>query len=348
MKAVYTLILQTLENRPGGFVEAGLAAPPDFPSWRPGQFLSLRKTIDGKAAIRTYSISTLPGEGLRLLVRREANGLFSRWLADYARIGDTVEALAPSGNFTLPETLAPLDNLVLLAAGSGIAPIRPLALQALHEGYAARVHLLYSAFNESAAPFFKEFEALSEPSPTFKFSPFLSLMPNGQPNRLTNIRLEAYMAANVLRPGQSNLFFICGPISYRRMVRFTLRTLGFDAAQIREENFDPEVITRPSRPVLKQDALIKATLPTGAEVQFACKPHESILAAGLRQGIDLPYSCKGGVCSSCTARLISGKTHMTINEILSPDDIARHLTLTCTALPASEEIELDYSTPSLK
>ena len=323
----------------------GLQVGSDFPSWRPGQFLSLRKLINGKTIIRSYSICSLPTEGLQLLVRREANGVFSRWLADYARPSDMLESLGPTGSFVLPDTLAPIDTLVLFAAGSGIAPIRPLALKAVDErgnAFASKVHLLYSEYSVETALFLEEFTTLAQAKPDFLFTPFLSQTGTVKANRLNNLLLEEYLAAHQITPGKTNLFFLCGPISYRRMVRFTLRTMGFSADEIREENFDLLDTPPQKRPLLQTDALIKVTLQTGIEAQFLCKPHETILAAGLRNGVDMPYSCRGGVCSSCTARLVSGKTLMTINEVLAPDDLARNLTLTCTALPATEEIELKF------
>jgi ring-1,2-phenylacetyl-CoA epoxidase subunit PaaE len=347
VKTSFPLTISTLENRPGGYVFVRLQASPNFPVWKPGQFLSLRKTIGGKPVIRSYSIASLPGEGLSLLVRREANGVFSRWLADNALPGDTMETLAPSGSFVLPDLLTPIDNLVLLAAGSGIAPIRPLALQALAEGpnsFAYRVHLLYSAFSEDTAPFLDEFSSLTQHRNDLILKPFLSHTGSIKANRLNNLLLEEYLAANLITPEGTNLFFICGPISYRRMARFTLRTMGFSTDQIREENFDLINTQPPKRPVLEKDATIKAIFPNGTEARFVCAPHENILSAGLRNGVDMPYSCRGGVCSSCTAVLLSGKTHMTINEILGPDDLARHLTLTCTALPASDEITIKLGT----
>jgi ring-1,2-phenylacetyl-CoA epoxidase subunit PaaE len=345
MKSLFPLTISALEKLSGGYVSVRLLPDSDFQKWQPGQFLSLRRSIDGRQVIRSYSISSLPQEGLELLVKREANGIFSRWLHDYARIGDTLETLAPAGNFTLPAILTPIANLVLLAAGSGIAPIRPLALKALgagQGGFANRVHLLYSAYSEGTAPFLAEFSDRALRKKDLLLTPYISHSAAGGSNRLNNLLLEDYLAANVIMPAGTNLFFICGPISYRRMARFTLRTMGFHPDQIREENFDLMNSAPLKRPVLEADATIKVTMPNGIETKFACKPHETILAAGLRNGIDLPYSCRGGVCSSCTAKLISGKTYMTINEILAPDDIARHLTLTCTALPASDEISLQY------
>lgn len=338
MKSVYTLTIDTLKKHVGGFVEADLTAPSDFPSWKPGQFLSMRKTIGGSEAIRSYSIVTLLSEGLRILVKREANGVFSRWLADYAKPGDSVETLAPSGNFVLPDPAGRLDHLVFFAAGSGIAPMRPLVLQAIQEGRARQIHLLYSALSREEAPFVDEMEG--QVLSGLDFQAYLSRMPNGLPNRLTNQRLEVYLEEAGLRPDQNSLFYLCGPISYRRMVRFTLRTMDFGADQIREENFDPQLVRPPARPLLEHDATIVVELPDGTETTFACHPCEPILTAGLRHGVEMPYSCRGGVCASCVAQLKGGKTLITLNEILSPIDLANGITLTCTALPASELIRL--------
>lgn len=340
MKPAFPLWIRTMETLPGEFVQVVLDTPGNFPSWLPGQFLSVRRNIGKGVVIRSYSICSLPEEGLKILVKREVNGVFSRWLFDSAQPGDVLDSLAPAGRFTLPNSGQTWDSIVFFGAGSGISPIRPLVLQALERSVAKRAFLLYSGRTIQESPFFNELAELGVRKSSFTFSPFLSISPSGLPNRLTNMLLEKYLEANDIRPEHSSLLYICGPLAYRRMVRFTMRALGFAEGMIREEKFDISTPNQPSRPLIQKEAVVQVQTDGKGVVQFLCKPHETLLAAGLRQGIDLPYSCKGGVCSSCSAVLLEGKVHMTLNEILSPDDLAGGLILTCTALPASERITL--------
>ncbi|MFD2573354.1 2Fe-2S iron-sulfur cluster-binding protein [Spirosoma soli] len=319
-------------------------------TYRAGQFLTLIiQHNDGAGTVsqlnvhevrRSYSISSAPGEPLRLTIKRVQNGEISRYLLDTLHIGDVLKCLPPAGRFTLDETSA---NLVLLGAGSGITPLLSILKQALQTG--RQVTLLYSAPSERNTIFREELEELHQRfKERFRLLYLLSNPSedwNGLRGRLNNVMLERLLPTLVGDSDRESLqFYVCGPGDYMRMVQFTLVFSGIRPEQIRRENFviTPVTLTPPPALAVDRTVLLKFR---NREVEVQVPAYKSILQAALDEGVHLPYSCRGGRCSTCIARCRSGSVHMTINDVLTERDLVEGWVLTCTGYPETDGVVIE-------
>lgn len=302
---------------------------------RAGQFLTLILQHGGHEVRRSYSLSSATNEPLRLTIKRVQNGEISRYLLDTLRVGDIVTSLYPAGRFVVDDSMP--GDLVLLGAGSGITPLMAILKQELLFADQRNVTLLYSAPNERSIIFRKELDALQQQfSDRFRLFYLLSNPSDdwgGLRGRLNNVMLERLLPALIGKSDTEAIhFYICGPADYMRMIQFTLVFSGFRAEQIRRENFVVETVVLAPPPVLAQDRTV-LLLFRGREVDIQVPAYKTILQAALDEGITLPYSCRGGRCSTCAARCVSGSVHMTINDVLTDRDLAEGWVLTCTGYP---------------
>lgn len=316
--------------------------------YQPGQFLTLILQQHGSGSgghevRRSYSLSSIPEEPVRLTIKRVQNGEISRYLHNTLRVGDVLTSLQPAGRFTLDEDRP--GDIVLLGAGSGITPLFALLKQILVTNSGQRVTLLYSNTSERTTIFRNELDDLYHQF-TDRFQ-LLYLFSNptddwpGLRGRLNNMMLERLLPRLIgTSSPETTRFYVCGPGDYMRMVRFTLLFSGFHPNQIRRENFvvEPVVLTPP--PAIAQDRTICIKF-RGRDVEIQVPAYKSILQAALDEGITLPYSCRGGRCSTCAARCLSGRVHMTINDVLTEHDLADGWVLTCTGYPESDGVVIE-------
>ncbi|GAB3565661.1 phenylacetate-CoA oxygenase/reductase subunit PaaK [Spirosoma luteolum] len=309
-------------------------------SYRPGQFLTLVLRHNGHEVRRSYSISSPLGQGLRLTIKRISNGEVSRWLLDTLRVGDELTSLPPAGRFTL-DAASPGD-LLLLGAGSGITPLLPLLSQALAGRPNGRITLLYSNTHERSVLFRDELEKLQQQHPDrFRLIHLLSNPSDdwtGRRGRLNNVMLEQLLPSLTDGTDRRALTcYVCGPPAYMRMAQFTLVVAGVPAEQIRRENFVVEPVMTVPQPAQAIDRSVTLQLPD-RQVSIQVPAYKTILQAALDEGLHLPYSCRGGRCATCAARLVSGRVGMTINDVLTTRDLAEGWVLTCTGYPESDGV----------
>ncbi|UFH55108.1 2Fe-2S iron-sulfur cluster-binding protein [Spirosoma sp. KNUC1025] len=312
-------------------------------TYRAGQFLTLILHHNDHEIRRSYSLSSAPGEPLRLTIKRVQNGEISRYLHDTLREGDILTSLHPTGRFTLDDSQA--GDVLLVGAGSGITPLFALLKQVLYSDSTRKVTLLYSNSTERSIIFYQELDELHHQFPD-RFR-LLHLLSNPSENwqgfrgRLNNVMLERLLPDLV---GTSNpetiRFYICGPGDYMRMVQFTLVFSGFQLNQIRRENFVVEPIFVSPPPIIAQDRTVLLRF-RGRDIEIQVPAYKSILQAALDEGLSLPFSCRGGRCSTCAARCLSGRIHMTINDVLTDQDLAEGWVLTCTGYPESDGVVIE-------
>jgi ring-1,2-phenylacetyl-CoA epoxidase subunit PaaE len=294
-------------------------------SYLPGQFITLLIWHYGREVRRSFSLSSNPPE-LSITVKRKTNGEISRYLQDHVHVGDVLEALPPAGRFILGEG----RDIGFIAAGSGIAPIYPLLRQALEREDAARLWLIDQNHSEADIIFKDALQKLKH-----RYRDRFTLLHAISPQRLTNTTLEQIVTA--FNPDQA-LFMCCGPEPLMRMARYTLRLMGYRADQFRQEHFVVETVHH--APVLHDMAPKEVTLyMKGHTYRFPVQYPQNILTAALAADIPLPYSCRGGRCSTCAARCLKGKVVMSINDVLTEKDLAEGWVLTCTGY-AETDLEL--------
>ncbi|WP_160712513.1 ferredoxin--NADP reductase [Chitinophaga solisilvae] len=317
-------------------------------SYLAGQFLTFIIQLHGKEYRRSYSFSSTPGIDpyMRVTIREKENGEISRHILRTWKKGDVVTSLEPSGRFTFEPGTNGARDIFLMAAGSGITPVFSLLKQMLHEEPSARIVLIYSNTTPERTIFLQELQTLQEQYSNRLHCIWLfSNDPESQHTyrRLNNILLELLVTEHLLYNKPEAQFFLCGPPEYMRMILLTLHFMGFREDQLHKENFVVNTEARLARTTLPADTSLKQVkIWLRHEVyELQIPANQTILSYALEHNIALPYSCKGGVCGSCTALCTGGKVWMPVNEVLTDKELAEGLVLTCVGYPASEQVSLE-------
>lgn len=321
-------------------------------AYRPGQYLPVIRMFGEKEVRRAYSFSTCPGVDARpaITVKRIPNGVMSTWLVQQAQPGDRLLAGAPAGQFVLPEKKP--RRLLYVAAGSGITPVMSHLKKLLDAGVwpDVPVDLLY-ANRDSAGTIFKpEIDRRIERFPgrfscTYVFSRETNA-PHARHGHLNNGAFEKYLldlfgGKITARDRTGTHIFLCAPTALMRMARMTLRVLDFPEKNIHQETFVPDT-RRQSRVVDRnQSHRIAVTERNGSRLEFSVFSGETILDGALRQGIELPYTCKSGVCLSCLARCVSGEVELDFVEQTRREGPGA-LVNTCIGYAVTEAVELTF------
>lgn len=324
---------------------ASLAAAYRF---TPGEYLTLRARIDGEEVRRSYSICAAPEEGeLRVAVKRLDNGVFSDWAHETLRPGMTLDVMTPDGRFGIPAGPGSERTLLAVAAGSGITPILSIMGAALAQER-GRFFLLYGNRTRESIMFHERLEDLKDRYMT-RLAVFHVLSREQQDVALLNGRLDAAKVGILLDrlvPGLIAQAMLCGP---QPMIEGLLAPLQarFGTSRVHVERFTPGEGGRP--PPLRQAPPEAAPILTHAIVVFEGARREvdivageAVLEAGIRAGMNLPFSCRGGMCCTCRARLVEGTAEMAVNYSLEPWEIAAGYILTCQARPTSPRLIVDY------
>jgi len=319
-----------------------------------GQFLTFLLSVNGREQRRSYSLSSTPGVDpvAAITVKRVTNGAVSRYLLDHLRAGDVLSSLPPSGRFTLE----PSSQYIFIAAGSGMVPVFSLLKKALAQGTSkSRVLLISQHHDEQSILFRRQLEALvAEHAGRLRWVNILSTPGmvydpvHSHFGRLNNFLLEDLLEELLGTGGggettdrsADHLFYCCGPPAFMRMVQFTLRLMGAADSRIRKENFTVEFVA--PAPLLSDTTPKRITIHAGgADYQYEVAWPETILQAGLKHHVPMPYSCRGGRCSTCVAKCLKGKVKMSINEVLTDKDLREGLVLTCVGY-AESDLELSF------
>ncbi len=285
--------------------------------YKAGQFITLIFNHRGEEIRRSYSLSSSPDEPwLAITIKRITNGEISRFMLTKMKVGDELTTLAPAGRFTINDYESD-KSILLFAGGSGVTPIFSQIKYVLNRPGKSKLTLTYS--NQDAA----------------------SILFKGELNQLATRHPEQLTRKLIPTAINQAEFYLCGPFSYMRMIRFALIYMGIGPAQIRKENFVLETVpvtatttNFPPRNILIRFNSQLHNLPVGE--------NQSILQAALQNDLQLPYSCRNGVCSTCTARCATGKIEMVKNDVLTDADIAAGLVLTCTGHPVSDDVEITF------
>lgn len=310
----------------------------NIPDFLPGQFLTFLIRTEKQEVRRSYSIVSLPGEPLKVTVQKVDNGLISRFILKEWKENETVISLAPAGRFNIPAQKDKKRDIFCFAAGSGITPILPQIRSLLVQEPQSIVHLIYSNTNENSILFLHEIEELNHQFPKlnliYLFSdPLIRLKERG---RLSNLLTQDLVNKHLQYQKSDAIFLICGPFTYMRMLDITLISMHFSKDQLHKENFIPQLmlsgyVSHPQYP----DRNIQIQI-NEKNYPLKVKSGQDILTAALQNGLSLPYSCRGGVCGTCAAICKRGKIHMSINEVLTDDDLKNGWILTCTGYPVEE------------
>jgi ring-1,2-phenylacetyl-CoA epoxidase subunit PaaE len=319
-------------------------------SFAPGQYLTLRTTMDGEEVRRSYSICSGPDDGeLRIAVKKVDGGAFSSWAADELKAGDQLDVMTPTGRFGIAYAPDQARLYVGFAAGSGITPILSIVKGVLAREPRSRFFLFYG--NRSAGGMLFR-EALEELKDRFmqRLSIFHVISGEEQDIPILHGRLDGEKVRVLLRslvPAASvDHVFICGPTGMSEDIEATCREIGIAEDRIHVERFVSEFGGKPRpKTVVAASAPAKAMaslVVDGKRREVPVAEGESILDAALRAGMDLPFACKGGMCSTCRAKLVEGDARMEVNYSLEPWELKAGFILTCQARPLSQKVVVDY------
>lgn len=305
--------------------------------YRPGQFLTLRLAVGGRHLPRCYSMSSTPGldAALRVTVKRVAGGRGSNWLCEHLQPGDSLEVMPPAGVFS-PATLD--GDFLLAAGGSGITPVFSILRAVLAQG-GGRVRLLYANRDEGSVIFRDALKALAAAHPArLQVIHWLDSV-QGTPS--------VAQLAGFGYSFEAAQAFICGPGPFMDAMASGLAEAGLEASRIHVERFislpdeeDAPPIEAATPPVV--DSAQVSLLLDGSEHRFACGGGETLLAAAERHGLNLPQSCRVGLCASCMCQVEEGEVVLHHNEALDARDLARRWTLACQATPATPQLRIKF------
>jgi ring-1,2-phenylacetyl-CoA epoxidase subunit PaaE len=315
----------------------------------PGQYLTLRRP--GEDLRRSYSICAAPGEPLRVGIRRVPGGAFSSWAHASLKAGDALEAMEPQGRFgaplAAPASASRARHLLLVAGGSGITPILSIMKAALDSDTRCRVTLLYGNRSSASTMFKEEIEDLKNRHLT-RLAVHLVFSREAVDAPLSNGRLDADKVARLLKlVGAVDEAFVCGPHAMNDEVEAALVAGGVPAGRIHIERFGIPPSAADARLHAPQagDATTAKVIVVrdGLTREVGFLPgDESILAAASRAGLDVPYSCKSGVCATCRAKLVDGRVRMDRNFALDQADLAAGFVLTCQSHPLTERVVVSF------
>ena len=316
-----------------------------------GQSLTLRKIIEGEEIRRSYSICTSPLDNeVRVAVKKVQGGLFSTFANTELKTGDVIEVMPPSGNFYTELNPSNKKNYVAFAAGSGITPVISLIKTTLLTEPQSTFTLVFGNKNHSSIIFKEELEGLKDKYiERFRLYHILSRERMEAEINYGRINAEKCLQlTKLIDLDAADEFFICGPEEMIFGVRDFLQEKGIDKRKIHFELFTTPLrkASRYKPPVVsetnKETSKITVTLD-GRSFDFNLDyDSNNILDAALAQGADLPYACKGGVCTTCKAKLIEGKIEMEVNYGLEADEVEAGYILTCQSHPRSEKVVVDF------
>lgn len=312
------------------------------PVYKPGQFLTLVFHTEYGEKRRSYSMSSAPGidKELAITVKKLDNGEFSRALLTTVNVGDILESTGIAGQFTLPENDPLIRQFFFVAAGSGITPCFSL-IKTVLQTTDHQATLIYSNKSREDTIFYEQLQELQKLYPDRFAIKFLFSNEHG----IYNTRLSSWLLDQLidqyLRVGRNEvMFYICGPFDYMLTVQITLLS-RFPASHVMKENYSSVPRKIKEQPPDTEPHQVMISLG-GENFSISAQYPESILEAAIRQGIQLPYSCKAGRCASCIATCSKGTVWMAYNEVLTDDEVAKGRILVCQSFPVGGDVEITY------
>ncbi len=316
----------------------------------PGQFLTLIFDDNGNEVRRCYSIFTTPSELplLGIAIKKIEGGIVSDKFLEEIKEGDVLSSLIPMGSFTAAR--AKSDHITLFGAGSGITPLFSILKHHLETGESRKARLIYQNRSESSIIFREQLSALEHDYPgRFKVTHILSRPSDsweGEKGRLNEQFINNLLSSDPAVADSGNDVFLCGPEEMMQSVMKTLESHGHSKSRLHREYYTVSI---------KQDTFLDVepeersvtVIYKGKSYNLNVPPKTSILEQAMDVGIDLPYSCQTGSCSSCMTKLVSGKILLLDQSVLSDDEIKQGYCLTCVGFPMSDDVIVNYDDPSL-
>ncbi|MBV7269182.1 ferredoxin--NADP reductase [Winogradskyella luteola] len=349
MSQFHNLSIKSIENVTDKSVAITFNIPEnlkdDF-NFEAGQYITLKSTINGEEVRRDYSICSSKNSGeVTIAVKAVEGGTFSVYANKQLKAGDTIEVAEPNGRFILETNEVKTRTIAAFAAGSGITPVLSIAKTLLEEEPFSNFILIYGNKSVDDTMFFNDLMELKNTYGNRIHVHFIYSQANEEGALFGRIEKSTVnlIVKNKYKDVTIEKFYLCGP---EQMI-YTVKDVLIEN-NVKEKNILFELFTAPVE--AKNDSDVD--VPNGSskikvlvdeeEFEFTMSQEDSLLEAALKQDIDAPYSCQGGICSSCIARLTEGEAKMRQNNILTDNEVAEGLVLTCQAHPTTASVVVDY------
>jgi ring-1,2-phenylacetyl-CoA epoxidase subunit PaaE len=354
MSKFYPLTVAAVKHETRDAIAVTFNVPRDLKetfAYQQGQHLTLRAMIGGEDVRRSYSIcSAVQDDVLRVAIKRTTGGLFSTWANEALQPGATLDVMPPMGHFNVPLDAESERHYLAFAAGSGITPILSILKTTLLAEPKSRFTLFYGNRASSSVIFRDELTDLKD-----VFMERLNLvyvMSREQQDielfngRITRDKCQQFLQ-HWVRAEDFDVAFICGPEDMMHGVSAALQEAGMPKERIRIELFAASIPKHEHKPrpvhVGERHQTEVTVIMDGSHTSFTMdKDKESVLDAGLRAGIDMRYSCKGGVCSTCRCKVLEGQVEMDVNYALEDYEVARGFVLSCQSFPVTDKVVVDF------
>jgi ring-1,2-phenylacetyl-CoA epoxidase subunit PaaE len=315
-------------------------------SFKAGQYITLKTLIDGHEIRRDYSLCVSPKSGeLKIAIKEITDGTFSAYANDTLKIGDVLEVAPPKGRFVFTPNDSKTKNIALFAAGSGITPILGIIKCALEEEIHSKVILVYGNKTTKDTMFLNELLELQHQYKERFSIQFVFSQQDEDDSIFGRIEKSTvnYVVKNQHKHIEVDAFYLCGPEAMIHTVKDVLTGHGIDENRIHFELFKTAKPDEVEDTNASEIGKTKITVTVDDETtSFEMSQKQTILEAALDEDLDAPYSCQGGICSSCLARITEGEATMRQNNILTESEVAEGLILTCQAHPTTPTIVIDY------
>ncbi len=350
MNKFYTLKINDLKRETADCVSIAFDIPNELKTkfqFKPGQHITTKAIIDGEDIRRSYSLCTSPDEtDYRVAIKQVENGKFSTFANNEIKTGDSMEVMPPSGHFFAKIDANHAKKYVGFGGGSGITPLMSIIKSVLVHEPNSTFTLIYTNRNEASIIFNSELKALEA-----KYAERLKVyhvLENGNSNTdysgyLSQEKIQKY-SNSIFNKNEINEYFLCGPAPMLDVVTAALESLDIPKEKVRLELFTAaDSVENDSNSVEHEIVSSEITvIVDGDEYTFQLDTNESILDAAEKEDIDVPFACKGGVCSTCKAKVEEGEVRMDKNYALEPEELENNYVLTCQAHPVTDKVVLDF------
>lgn len=349
MSHFHTLSVKELHRETDKSVTISFQVPADLKSvyeFQAGQYITLKTNLNGQEIRRDYSLCSSPKSGeLKVAVKEVSDGTFSAYANKDLKVGDQLEVAPPKGRFVFTPNDKKTKNIALFAAGSGITPVLSIVKCALEEEIHSKVILVYGNKTTQDTMFLNELLELHHAHKERFTIQFVFSQADETDAIFGRIEKSTvnYVMKNKYKHIDVDAFYLCGPEAMIHAVKDVLTEHEIPKDRIHFELFKAAKPTEDTTSGVIADGKTQITVVVDdEETTFEMSQKQTVLEAALDEDLDAPYSCQGGICSSCLARITEGEATMRQNNILTDSEVAEGLILTCQAHPTTPTLKVDY------
>lgn len=348
MSQFYKLTIKEIQKETDNAVTINFEVPnnlKDTFSFKAGQYITLKTILNGNEVRRDYSLCVSPKSNeLKVAVKEVVDGTFSSYANKELNVGDVLEVASPKGRFLFEPDASKTRTIAAFAAGSGITPVLSIVKTVLEEEPNSNVVLVYGNKTTKDTMFLKELIALQR-SYSNRFTIKFVFSQANEPDAIFG-RIEKSTVNLIVKNEYKDIvidaFYLCGPEAMIHTVKDVLTEHNINDEVIHYELFKAAKASNDDIKTLSEGNTHITVIVDDEETEFEMSQKRNILESALDEDLDVPYSCQGGICSSCIARIKEGKATMRQNNILTDSELAEGLILTCQAHPTTDKIVVDY------